>query len=479
MGTRALSARMRPYLERATLGAVGLLVSYEAAHSIVNAPAGHVPKPLLVLLVVAGAAVLLAIATDHLVLGWLLLAPLFQESAGKSRVGHFLSLALYTAPPLAFAIKAMATRGRRPHLRGIDVAPALYALLVLGSLLITATSMVRATPVGTLRTFYATVVIGVIVYYVVAFWPGRSLQPERVCAVVLVAATLQAAMSIVEWLTGWNLWRDTGWHRGAGDNRSVATLANPGLLGAFIGVGMVVALAVLFWNGPSRLRRLSVVMVVLGPLGVFVTLTRGAILATALASAPLVLLARRSRLGGIGVLALAALMIVVFWGRIESTSLYQSRLSNGQNVDVRLALQKASLDLAAQKPILGWGYGSFDRVKANVQVTGTIGSVAASAAVRGNTSHDTFLTVLVEYGGVGLLLLVLPWLWISLNALRRIRARAPDRWIDVAGVAAVFVIVFTGATLDLRFFSFVPAVLWLFLALMRRAAADGSGTIAA
>jgi O-antigen ligase len=479
MPTRVVKARMRSHLERAALGGVGLLVSYEAAHSIVTAPSGHVPKPLLALLVAAGAAVLLAIATDHLVLGWLLLAPLLQESAGKSRVGHLLSLGLYTAPPLAFAAKAMVTRGKRPRLAWIDVVPALYALLVLGSLLITATSLVRATPVGTVRTFYETVLIGVIVYYVVAFWPGPSLQPERVCAVVLVGASLQAAMSIVEWPTGWNLWHDMGWHRGAGDNRSVATLANPGLLGAFIGVGMVVALAVLFWNGPTRLRRLSILMLSLGPLGVFVTLTRGAILGTVLACAPLVLLARRSRLGGLGVLALAALVIVVFWGRIASTSLYQSRLSNGQNVDVRLVLQKASLDLAAKKPILGWGYGSFDRVKSNVQVSGTIGSVAAAAAVEGNTSHDTFLTVLVEYGGVGLLLLILPWLWITLNALRRIRARAPDRWLDVAGVAAVFVIAFTGATLDLRFFSFVPAVLWLFLAMMRRAADAGRPALAA
>jgi hypothetical protein len=36
----------------------------------------------------------------------------------------------------------------------------------------------------------------------------------------------------------------------------------------------------------------------------------------------------------------------------------------------------------------------------------------------------------------------------------------------------VFIVAFTGGTLDLRFFSFVPAVLWLFLALMRRADAD-------
>jgi O-antigen ligase len=472
MATRVVNGRARWFLERTVLAAVGVALSYEAAHAIVVAPSGRFPKPLLLLLVMAGAAVLVSIATDHLLLGWLFVAPLLQESAGKTRVGHLLSLALYTAPPLAFAFKTIATRGRRPRPRLIDAAPALFGLLVLGSLLLTATSVVRAAPVGTLRTFYQTVLIGVIVYYVVAFWPGRRLDPARVCRIVLAAALLQAGMSILEWLTGWNLWHDLGWRRGAGDNRSVATLANPGLLGAFIGVGMVVALAVLCWGGPRGLRRLSIAMLVVGPLGVFVTLTRGPILATALACLPILLLARRSRIVGLGAVAVTVLFVAVFWGRIASSSLYQSRLSNSQNVDVRLALQRASLDLAGKKPILGWGYGSFDRVKSVAQVSGSIGQVAVAAAVQGNTSHDTFLTVLVEYGGVGLLLLLLPWLWICRNALRRIRARAPDRWLDVAGVGAVFLIAFTGATLDLRFFSFVPAVLWLFLALMRRADAD-------
>jgi hypothetical protein len=469
MSNRIFTARTaRPYLERALIFGGAVLISYQAARSIASAQ-GHFPKPLLALLVLAGSAILFTIGTEHLLLGWLFIAPLFQESAGKVRVGHLLSLALYTAPPVVFALKTMFTRGRRPQLAFIDVVPAAYVLLVLGSLLITATSVFTASPVGTTRTVYQTFALGVIVYYVVVFWPGRSLSAERICAVVLGAASLQAAMSIVEWRTGWNLWHDLGWQRGTGDVRSVGTLANPGLLGAFIGVGMVVALAVLCWDGPLRLRRLSILMLVLGPLGLFPTLTRGSILATVVACVPLVVLAPRSRLLGLGAIALAGLTILLFWGSIASTSVYQSRLSNSQNVDVRLALQKASLHLAGEKPILGWGYGSFDRAKTKLQLSGNIGSVETSAAVQGNTSHDTFLTVIVEYGGVGLLLLLLPWLWICVRALRRIRARAPDRWLYIAGVAAVSVIALTGATLDLRFFSFVPMVLWLFLALMRRA----------
>jgi O-antigen ligase len=446
-----------------------ILAGYEGTKSLVNAQGGHVPKPLAALVALAGGVILFRIRTEELVLGWLFLAPLFQESASATRVGHLLALAFYTVPPLVFALKAVFTRGWRPRLTWIDVSPALYVLLVLGSLLITSMSTFSASPLGTTRNLYQTVALGPLVYYVLVCWPGRSVSAQRICAVVLAAASIQAAMAIIEWPTHWNLWHDTGWQRGGGDDRSVATLANPGLTGAFIGVGVIVGLAVLCWDGPVRLRGLSKLILVLGPFGLLTTLTRGPVLATILACIPIVVLARRSRFVGLWGLALAGLMIFAFWGRIASTTVYQNRVNNSQNVDIRLALQEVSLRLAAEKPILGWGYGSFDQVKSNVLLVGTIGSVSAESAVQNDTSHDSFLTVLVEYGGVGLLLLLLPWLWICARALRRIRARAPGRWLEVAGVGAVFVVAFNGATLDYRFFSFVPMVLWLFLGLMRRA----------
>lgn len=444
------------------------MVSLVAARSLTQASTAHFPKALLALTILAGAAILFSFPTEQLILGWLFLAPLLQESAGKVRVGHLLSLALYTAPPLVFALKTIMTRGRRLEKRWIDVVAALYVGLVLVSLVTTATGVLTASPVGTLRTFYQTFALGVLVYYVVAFWPGRPLSAVRVCVVLLAGAALQAAMSIVEWRTGWNLWHDTS-HRDTADVRSVGTLTNPGLLGAFIGVGLVIALAVLCWDGPRALRRLSIVMLLVGPLGLFATLTRGPIVAAVIACVPIMLLAPRSRLLGLGALALVALIIFLSWGRIQSSSVYNSRIANSQNVDVRLALQQASLQLFEQKPILGWGYGSFDKVKSRAQITGNIGSVPASAAVQGSTSHDTFLTVLVEYGTTGLAFLLLPWVWVCARAVRRVWRHVSDPWLDVAGVGAVVVVAVTGATLDLRFFSFVPMILWLFLGLMRRA----------
>ena len=251
-----------------------LILTVLAAHSIAGMNEQHVPKPLLAVLFLAGAAIMLSIGAEHLLLGWLFLAPLLQESAGKTRVGHLLELALYTAPPLIVALKVLLARGSRPRREWFDFVPALFVGFVFASLVVTSSSVLKTGAVGTLRGFYQTVALGAIVYYVAAFWPGRALSVTRICWVVLASSVLQAVLVIVESATGWNLWHDVQWQV-AGDWRAVGTLANPALTGAFIGVGFVVALAVLCWDGPPQLRRLALLMVMIGLPAFYATKTRG------------------------------------------------------------------------------------------------------------------------------------------------------------------------------------------------------------
>src|SRR5206468_2305391 len=135
----------------------------------------------------------------------------------------------------------------------------------------------------------------IIVYYVVAFWPGRGPSLVATARVLLLIAVLQSAMAIVEAPTRWNLWHDTSWQRPDGD-RSIATLGNPAITGAVIGAGIVLGLAVLCWRGPLRLRRLAIVMLLLGFPALYTTKTRGPVLATLVAALLIVLFSARSRL---------------------------------------------------------------------------------------------------------------------------------------------------------------------------------------
>ena len=439
---------------------------------VVGATAGHsiagmsvrVPKPLALLLAAAGAAILLTITSTQLFLGWLFLAPLFQESASNTRVGHALALALYVAPPLVLVAKFFTSDGKRLGRRWVDLLPAVYVAFVVGSLVVTASGELRSGAVGTLRALYQNVALGVIVYYLVAFWRGRAFSRTAVARVLLLAAALQAAMAAVEWATGWNLWQDTRWQN-PGDTRAIATLANPAVTGAFIGVGIVLALAILCWTGPRQLHRLAGIMLVVGLPGLYATKTRGPILATVVAALLVLLLSKRSRVVGLGVVAVVVLLLVVFWPQIRSSAVYQTRFAQKQNVEARLVLQDVSVKLIEKRPILGWGYDSFDRVKYDVAVPS--GTVPLAQALQ-STSHDTFLTMLVEYGVVGFVLFLFPWLAIGAGAVRRLRTAVADRWFLVAGLASILLLAINGATLDYRFFSFVPMLGWMFLGLLRR-----------
>jgi O-antigen ligase len=275
-------------------------------------------------------------------------------------------------------------------------------------------------------------------------------------------------MAIVEVPTHWNLWHDTTWQR-AGDFRSIATLGNPALTGAVIGIGIVVALAVLCWHGPYELRRLAIVMVLLGFPALYATKTRGPILATLVAALLIVLFSARSRLVGVAAVGFVALLLVVFWPRIQSSSVYQSRITQQQNIQARLVLQEVSIKLIERKPLLGWGYDSFDRVKYDVSVPSP--QLPLSQALL-STSHDTYLTILVEYGAIGFAIFVLPWVTILLRGLGRARRATPDRWFVAAMLGSIVLLGVNAATLDYRFFSFVPMLGWLMLALLRRRLAE-------
>jgi O-antigen ligase len=461
LGWRPARASQAQVLLIATAGA---LATVAAAYYVTDVGQGSFPKPLVVLVAAAGAVVLFNLAPETLFLGWLLAAPLLQSLPNNSW-GHPMELALYFAPALALTVHAILRSGRQAQVAWFDFLPAAYMLLVFSSMALT-TDLLWTHTSSTLKAVFETVALGPIVYYLVAFRvPGMSAT--RVLHVLLISCVLQGAMAIVEFLTKWNLWNDNSWHNAMNDvSRSVATLQNPAVLGGFIGAGLVVALTVLLWDGPVGLRRISFGALAIGVPGLAFTFTRGPILAVAIVGLLLVLLRGRARLAAVGVIAAAALALVIAWPRITHTAVYRDRVAQSSNVQTRLILQDWSIRLWKEKPILGWGYASFDRVKNSANFSA--GSLPLAFGLN-STSHNTYLTVLVQYGAVGLLLMLAPFVVIVLRALRRARAPSPDRWLLIGVSAAVAVLSLAGTTFDYRFFSFVPALPWLLLGLLRRA----------
>jgi O-antigen ligase len=420
---------------------------------------------LLCLLLSAYLAITLSIEPELLFAFWIVVAPLFQESGlAETTMAKDLGLVFYVLPPLVL-VAVMLLRGSSRPLRFVDALPALYFAYILVS-----AKFVSDQGQGLrsdVHRLYITVGIGIVAYYFLALGPTTPRLAARVCRALLAGASLVAAMAVVEGVTGWNLWHDTFYWRGHGISRAVATLANPAVLGTFLAMAVAMALAILLWNGPESLRRPSKWFIALSLPALFFTYTRGPMIAAAVVAVALVVLSARARWPSILALAVAGTAFILLSGQFTSSSVYQARFGDTHNIQARVILQKASFTLASQRPVFGWGFGSFNAVKNGADLQS-----ADPTTLAYNTSHNSFLTVLVELGVVGLVLLLLPWLIISRRAISVARRHTDARWLLAGIVGAVAAYLISASTYDARFFSFVPALPWILLGLARCAVDD-------
>jgi O-antigen ligase len=428
-------------------------------------------KLTLALAVLGLIALIASISPTALFPAWLFAAPLLQ-GAPATRAGYVLFEALYLLPPIVLAAALLVpNRHRNLPPSWIDVLP----LAFLGTIAVSLAFGSGGPPkdIHTLRAIYVVQGIGIIAYYACSRLGVDRRFTERVVQTLLLSGIVLSVLAIVEWASGWYPWGGHAqWHLGP-VARTAATLENPALLGTFIAFVIVIASAILIWDGPPNLRSLSRGVLFLGIPAMATTVTRGPILALVAVAAPLVMARTRVWWKAIVVGLLAAATLILSWNHLTSTTVFRDRVENSTNLEVRAVIQHVSFDLAKEKPIAGWGYGTFDQAKETVHVdTGNLGS----GVVTGTTSHNSFLTILVELGLLGITLFLLPWIVLSVRALRSVRSLTSERATLIALVAAIAVYVISASTFDMRFFSFGSALPWIAAGLIRGALARSTSS---
>jgi O-antigen ligase len=407
-------------------------------------------------------ALLIALRPDVLFVGWLLAAPFIQETARDSLVGLGLTTAFYALPPLVLAMHTVRSNSLARHVRWYDTLPAAYVAIILLSQGFVDSSQLKAFGFYS-GMLHESVAVGVIMYYVCAFGPLGRLKARTFASALLLGVSLVSALGIVQHYTAWTLW---GGQLLDDPPRISATLVSPVIYGIFVGAGIVTSIAILVLDGPRSLRRLAFLTLALGLPALFFTFTRGCILATFVVASVVAFVPRRTRVPALGVALVAAIAVAASWGTITQSSLYQKRASNQENVSGRFVMARAALDLVEEKPVLGWGYGQYDFAKGTLETsTGSLSEESLYAY----TSHNTFLTIVVELGIVGLLVLVLPWAIVVAQSIRQARAGIGfPAWLTVSLIGTLAVYVLAALTSDTRFFSFVPATAWVAIGLLRR-----------
>ncbi len=156
-------------------------------------------------------------------------------------------------------------------------------------------------------------------------------------------------------------------------------------------------------------------------------------------------------------LALFAASAVALVGVITIVSpAVQQRLTGEENANFRVVMAQASMNMILDKPIAGWGAGTFDDVSDRYLFD------ALGVYIVKDTSHVTLLTILAELGILGAILFLL-FIYFNLRFKGVTTNELPpdDQLIVAMNIGGVIIFAINGFLIDMRFYS--VAYSWFFI----------------
>ena len=156
------------------------------------------------------------------------------------------------------------------------------------------------------------------------------------------------------------------------------------------------------------------------------------------------------------------------------------RLQGWREIESRIIMIGAGVRLFAEKPILGWGYASYDLHDWKyMDAVGPLQPTRYELAQA--TSHNTYLTILSETGLVGFMLYYFPTLCWFVRTFRALRSKIHstyDRHLLIMMWTIIIFVHMSGQFADMRFFSFVLGYWWLALAIIANTLTSPSPQVA-
>jgi O-antigen ligase len=315
-------------------------------------------------------------------------------------------------------------------------------------------------------------VIPFALYVVGRYTFDRTSAVRALLWAILTLAAYSAAVSIMPF-TGLSAWV---WPR------YIVTIQHPGWVGRAVGIfyqpsangmvlvlGFAIALLLVSRREEPRWRRWLAFVVAVGcGFGIYLTHTRAAWLSAVAVLIIGAILAKKFRNGFITVLYLVATMVLINWSAFTSADRNAGGVASNSEVDSRLNDIQTALWAAAREPIEGWGILRFAAV--NTYHHQQWAPDVSWDFGYGEVMHQNELGILAELGAIGLaawicvLALLAHRLWNAYKTL-------PDddlcgKPLAVIGIMALTVFVCTGLTVDLRYFDFAPAVIFLLIGIV-------------
>lgn len=227
------------------------------------------------------------------------------------------------------------------------------------------------------------------------------------------------------------------------DDPGRVAIGNANETAASLVVGGTLAAALAFaLRGKPVLRLLTTIAVPLCVFAVFLTLSRGGLVALGASLVAAIVMAGRRRGVVLGVAAAAVLATVIYFGAFAPAEA-RDRVLDVNGGTGRTDIWTVGWRMVEDRPLLGVGAGNFP--VASIHYLLEPGALMRTDFIVDNpkVAHNTYLNVLAEMGVVGLALflaiIALP-LWWAARAVG-VAARAGDRQLEILARAMVVVIV--------------------------------------
>lgn len=392
--------RLPHAIERAGRAGVALLCAVLVAY-LVGSGYPHLALAMLLALPLANFVLRHPLSVIAL---WLIVVPfLVAADAGPIRLVYWLvHRALPVVAVINLLLAARFMRRPLPRLGWPELMMFAYLALTQMSILYLSDDVMATT-----YHLYDRVFIPMCLYLIVRFAGADHRDLQRLIPIVVFIILSQTVFGILQWVAPHLL--PSAWLGRLG-TRTIGSLSHPNVYGTtMLLLGLLVLHVGMNHAARNRGRRLLWLFPVT-LLMVFMTYSRASWLAGLVVALGLFAVYPRyiTKLAVVVILASTAL---VASGRIdEQVQLARNRFLSEQSEESalsRLPVMVASMYMFADRPVVGWGYGNFDRYDQQFQQP--VGNLVVPA--KDHASHNLYLTLLAEQGIPGFLCYVGPALW--------------------------------------------------------------------
>jgi len=396
------------------------------------------------------------------ILLWFLISPYFQTT--PTAIGRYFFWMVHRAMmPVALVLSVVTIwihrRERRfPRLTPAELAMFLYMALAVLSILLNPFNFT-----GRLYHLYDRVWIPFLAYLLIRYAQPQRRDFGRFLPILIVTLLVESVVGLMSWFVPSALPPEWLGLQGA---RTTGTLANPAVYTNTLIFSMVFLIHYAIHGHSAMARQGLLLLFGLGVVMIMLSFSRGSWLGCTLVLLGLLVLYPRVMLRLL--LGTSVIMVILGSGLLSSQMAFASeRLEDRHTTDARIVEAYAALRMLAARPLLGWGYDSFDRYDRQF-----VRRVAGIAVRKDDTSHNTYLTILAEMGGMGFILYVFPLLWWLYQSIRHF-SRLPRgepwgrRFLLVLWLAVLHYRV-TTSFMDMRFFPFGSTLFWMELGFIGR-----------